>query len=226
MMKNYDQSVEINHNPNRSYIPDHPYRILIAGDSGSGKTNLLLDLTKHQRPDIDKIYLYVKDPFESEHQLLINGREKIGIESLKNPKAFVDYSQTVDDVYGHLEDYNPTKKRRVLIVFDDMISDMESNKKLSPIATELFLRGRKLNFLLTLISQSYFKVSKFIRLDVTHYFIMKIPKKFLASNHSFEIDFTDCMTFYEDYTKEPYSFLVKDTTLSSENPLPFRKNVL
>ena len=130
MMKNYDQSVEINHNPNWPYIPDHPYRILIIGGSGSGKTNVLLNLIKHQRPDIDKIYLYVKDPFESKYQLLINGREKVGIENLKNPKAFIDYSQTIDDVYENLEDYNPTKKRRVLIVFDDMIADMESHKKM------------------------------------------------------------------------------------------------
>ena len=98
MMKYYDQLVEINHNPNWPYIPDHPYRILIIGGSGSGKTNPLLNLIKKQRPDIDKIYLYVKDPFESKYQLLINGREKVGIENLKNPKAFIDYSQTIDDV--------------------------------------------------------------------------------------------------------------------------------
>ena len=76
--------------------------------------------------------------------MLINGQEKVGIEALKNPKTFIDYSQTIDDVYENLKDY-PTKKRRVLIVFDDMIADMESNKKLSPIVTELFLKGRKLN---------------------------------------------------------------------------------
>ena len=130
MMKNYDQSVEINHNPNWSYIPDHPYRILIIGDSGLGKTNVLLNLIKHQRPDIDKIYSCVKDPFKSKYQLLINGREKVGIKPLKNPKEFIDYSQTIEDVYENLEGYNPTKKRRVLKVFDDMIADMESSKKI------------------------------------------------------------------------------------------------
>ena len=127
-MKNYDQSFEINHNPNWSYIPNHPYRILIIGGSRSGKTNVLLNLIKHQRPDIDKIYFYVKDPFKSKYQFLINRREKAGIEKLKNPKALIDYSQTIDHVYENLEDYNPTKKRRVLIVFDDKISYMESNK--------------------------------------------------------------------------------------------------
>ena len=80
-------------------------------------------------------------------------------------------------VYENLEDYNPKKKRRVLIVFDDMIADMKSNKKLSPIVTELFLRGRKLNVLLVFISQTYFKVPKTIRLNATHYFMMKIPNK-------------------------------------------------
>ena len=79
---------------------------------------MLLNLIKHQQPDIDKIYLYIKDPFESKNQLLINGRKKVGIEIVKNPKALIDYSQTIDDVYENLEDYNPTKKRRVLIVFD------------------------------------------------------------------------------------------------------------
>ena len=130
MIKNYDQSVEINHNPNWPYIPDHPYSILIVGGSGSGKNNLLLKLIKNQQPDIDRIYLYIKDPFESKYQLLINGKERVGIEILKNPKTFIDFSQTIDDVYENLEDCNPTKKRRVLIVFDDMIRWYESNKKI------------------------------------------------------------------------------------------------
>ena len=92
--------------------------------------------------------------------MLTNGKAKVGIKHLKNPKAFFDYSKTIDDVYENLEDYNPKKKRRVLIVFDDVIVDMESNKLLSPIVNELFLRERKLNIWLAFISQSYFKVSK------------------------------------------------------------------
>ena len=71
--------------------PDHPHKILIIGGSGSEKTNVLLNLIKQQQPDIDKIYLYVKDPFESKYQLLINGREKVGIKTIRNPKAFIDY---------------------------------------------------------------------------------------------------------------------------------------
>ena len=124
-----------NHNPNWIYIPHYPYRILTIGDSGLGKTNVLLHLIKHQQPDIDKIYLYVKNPSKSKYQLLMNGREKVGNENLKNPKAFIDYSQIIDDVCESLEDYNPTKKTRVLKVFGDIIEDMESNKKLSPEVT-------------------------------------------------------------------------------------------
>ena len=136
----------------------------------------------------------------------------------------------MDEVYEHLEDYNPTKKRRVLTVFDDMIADMESNKNLSPKVTELFLKGRKLNISLVFISPSYFKVPKIVRRNATHHFIMKIAMKRelqqIASNRLLDIDFTDFMKLYKEYTKEPYSFLVNDTTLSSDNPLRFRKNLL
>ena len=83
MVKNYDELVETNHNPNWPYIPDHLYRTIIIGRSGSGKTNVLLNLMKNQRPYIGKIYLYVKDPFESKYQLLINLREKVGIKKFK-----------------------------------------------------------------------------------------------------------------------------------------------
>ena len=108
---------------------------------------------------------------------LLHGRQKVGIENLKNPKALIDYSQTIDDVYENFEDCNPTKKRRVLPVLDDMIANMESNKKLSPIVTELFLGGKKLNISLVFISQSYFKVPETIRLNTTHYFFMNFPNK-------------------------------------------------
>ena len=177
-MKNYDESVEKNNNSNWPYIPDHPYRILIIVASESGKTNVLLNSIKNQQPDIDKTYLYVKVvSTESKYRFLINGREKVGIKKLKNQKAFIDYLQTTDDVYEDLEDCNPTKKWRVLIVFYEMIADMESNKALSPTVTQLFLRGRKINISLVFISQSYFKMSKAIRLNATYYFIMKIPKE-------------------------------------------------
>ena len=117
---------------------------------------MLLNLIKNQQRNIDNIYLYLKDPFQSKHQFLINGREKVGIKELKNPKAFIDHSQTFDEIYETLGKYNSTKKRKVLIVFDDKIvikakKILEANKKLSPIATELFLRERKVNISLVFI---------------------------------------------------------------------------
>ena len=90
--------------------------------------------------------------------MLINRRKKVGIKKLKTSTAFIDYSQTIDDVYENLKDYDPLKKRKVLIVFDDMIADVEDNKKSNPIVIELFLRGTNLNMSLVFISQSYFKV--------------------------------------------------------------------
>ena len=185
---------------------------------------------KYQLPDIDKIYLYAKDPFESEYLFLINGRKKVGINELKNPKAFIEYLQTIDDVYENLEDYNPTRKRKVLIVLDDMTANMEANKKLSPIVTELFLRGRKLNISFVFVSKSYFKVFRTTRLNAAHYFIMKIPNgrklRHIAPNNLSDIESKDFMKFYKDYTKKKFSFLVNDTTLSSDNPLRFRKTLL
>ena len=129
-MKNYDESFEINHNPSWLYISDCLYRILIIGYSGSDKTNVLLNSIKHQRPDIGNTYLFVKIPFKSKYQSLINGREKSGIKKLKSLKAFTDYSQKSDAVYENLEDYNLTKKRKVLIAFHDMITDVIANKQI------------------------------------------------------------------------------------------------
>ena len=108
---------------------------------------------------------------------------------------------------------------------------MINNNKLNPIVTELFNRGRKLNISIVFITQSYFKVPKDVRLiHSTHFFIMKIPNKRelqqIALNHSSDIDFKDFMNIYKKYTKEPYSFLVNDTTLPSDDPLRFRKNLL
>ena len=142
----------------------------------------------------------------------------------------MEYSNDMQDVYKNIEDYNPIKKRKILIVFDDMIADMINNNKLNPVVTELFIRGRKLNIFIVFITQSYFKVPKDVRLNSTHFFIMKIPNKRelqqIALNHSSDIDFKDFMQFYKKCTTEPYSFLVNDTTLPSDDPLRFRNNVL
>ena len=126
------------------------------------------------------------------------------------------------DVYKNIEDYNPDKKRKVLITFDDMMADTINNKILNPVVTELFIRGRKLNISIVFITQSYFNVSKDIRLNSTHIFILKIPNTIeiqqIALNHSSDIDFKDFMKIYRKCTTEPYSFLVIDTTLPLDNP--------
>ena len=213
-MINFDDHTNeniIQHNSKWPYIPDHPYRIPIIGGSGSGKTNALLSLINSQ-PDIDKIYLYAKDPYEKKYQYLINKREKVGLNHFNYPKAFMEYSNNMQDVYKNIEDYNPIKKRKILIVF------------------ELFIRGRKLNISIVFITQSYFKVPKDVRLNSTYFFIMKIPNKRelqqIALNHSSDMNIKDFMNIYKRYTTEPYSLLVNDTTLPSDDPLRFRKNLL
>ena len=108
---------------------------------------------------------------------LLTEEKKQELIKLKNQKAFIDYSQTIDDVYQNVKDYNPMKKRKALIVFDDVIARMKANKKLSPRVTEFFLRERKLNILLVFISQYYFKLSKSMRLHSRHSFIIEIPNK-------------------------------------------------
>ena len=107
------------------------------------------------------------------YQFLINKRESTALKHFNDSKAFIEYSNNKIDIYKNIEDYNPNKKRKILIVFDDMITDMLCNKKLNPIVTELFIRGRKLSIFLVSITQSYFAVSKDIRLNSMHYFIMK-----------------------------------------------------
>ena len=187
----YANQNKIKHNLKWPYIPDDPRRIHIKRGSRSGKTNALLNLTNNQ-PDIDEIYLYAKDPYKAKYQLLNNKRENTGLEHINNPKAFVEYSDDMRDIYKNIEGYNIGKKREILIVFDDMIADMINNKKINPVVTEFFTRGRKLNISVVFITQSYFKVPKEGRLNTTHFFIMKIPNKRdfqqIALNHLSDID--------------------------------------
>ena len=160
------------HNPNWPKIPDHPYRILIV----IAKPNAFLSLINHES-DIDKVYLYAKDPYEAKYQLLIKKRENTFFKVFKWFKAFTKYLNDMDDIYGNTEECNPNIKRKMLVVFDDMNADMLSNEKLNPIETDLFITGRKLNISLVFITQSYFAVSKNIRLNSTHFFVRKIPNK-------------------------------------------------
>ena len=135
------------HNKKWPFIPDYPYRILIIGGSGSRKTNPLLNLINVQ-DDIDKIYLYAKDLSDP----------LIGIRYCNDPNAFIECSNTMVDVYENMDDYNPSKKRKNLIVFDDMITENMTNKKYQVIIKELFISRRKLNISLVFTTQSYFSV--------------------------------------------------------------------
>ena len=135
----------------------------------------------------------------------------------------------MDDVYENTNDYNLSRKREILIVFDDMIADIMNNKKFQAIIKELFIRCRKLNISLVFITQSYFSVPKDVRLNSTHYLIMKINNKIelqnIAINHFADIDYKDFMKIYRECTKELYNFLTIDTMLPVSNPLRFRKNL-
>ena len=172
--------------------------------------------------------MYAKDLEEPTYQLFLKKRKNAGIKNLNDPNAFIEYSNTVDDVYNNIDDYNPKKKRKVLIVFDDLIADVMTNKKFQAIIKELFIRSRKLNISLVFITQSYFSVSKEVRLNITHYVIFKVNSRRelqqIAIDHSADIDYKDFLRIYRNCTNEPYYFLTIDTTLSADNPMRFRKN--
>ena len=208
------------------FIPDYPYRILTIGGSGSGKTNVLLTLIKEQ-DDIDKIYLYAKDLSEPKNGFLIS--EDAVTKHLNDPNAFIECSNSMDDVYKNTDDYNPNRTRKILVIFDDMIADIMTNKKFLTIIKELFITFRKLNISLVFITQSYFPVPKDVRLNSTYYLIMKInDKKELQNiviNHSADIDYKDFMKIYRECRRKPYSFFTIDSTLPESNPLRFRKNL-
>ena len=133
------------HNPNWPEIPDHPYRILIAGGSGSRKTNAFLNRINHE-PDIEEVLSYAKDPYEAKYQLLIKKRESTSLKYLNDSKAFIECSNDMDNIYKNIEEYISNKKQKKLILFGNMIADMLINKKLNSIVTELSIRGRKSNF--------------------------------------------------------------------------------
>ena len=173
--------------------------------------------------------MYAKDPYEAKYQCLINKREGVGVDHFNDPKAFIEYSNDTHDVYKNINDYNLDKENKILILFDDMSNDMIHNKKLISIVTELFIRGRKLNIYLAFITESYFKVPKDVRLNTIHLFIAKVPNKRelqqIAIYHSSDTSAKDFINIYRKFTVEPYSFFVNDTTLASDNPLRFRKNL-
>ena len=200
------------------------YRMLLIGPSGSGKTNGLLNLIQKEDNEslVDKIYLYAKDLSE-----LIKKREDTAIKNLDDQSTFIEYSNTADDVYNNIDDYNPKRKRKVLIVSDDMIADIMANKRFQAIIKELFIRCRKLNISLVFITQFYFRVPKEVRLNSRHYLIIKTRdrREFqnIAFNHSAHIDY-ERPEDLRSCTKESFSFLNIDTTLPGDDPMRFRHN--
>ena len=180
-------------------IPNHPCRILIIGNSGLGKTHALLNLINEQ-DDIDKIKLYAKDLSEPKYKFLIKKHKNTGRKHLNDPNVFIECSNTMDDLYENIDYYNPNRKRKILIVLDDLMADITRNKKIQAIIKELFIRCRKLNILVAFIAQSYFFVPKDVRFNSTHYLIMKINNKRelenIARSHSADVDYEDFVKIY------------------------------
>ena len=137
-------------------------------------------------------------------------RESTGLKHFNDPKAFIEDSNDMQDIYKNIQEYNIGKKCKILIVFVDTIADKINDKKLNPVVTESFIRGRKLNISIVFIIQSYFKVQKDVRLNSTHFFIMKIPNKRelqqIALNHSSDIDFKDFIKIHKNVLRNPIFF--------------------
>ena len=188
---------------------------------------MLLNLIENQVDIIYKIYLYTRDPYDVKYQYLINIREKVGIDHFNDPKAVIEHSNDMHDVYKNIDDYNRDKENKILTDSDDMIADINNNRNLNSIVTELFIRGRKLNISLVFITQSYFKVPKDVRLNTTNIFIAKIKNKRelqqIAINHSSDISTKYFINIHRDRPAEPYSLLLNDATLPSDDPFRFRK---
>ena len=176
---------------------------------------------------MDKIYLYAKGPYEAKYHYLIKIRQKVGTDDHNDPRAYIEYSNHMRGVYKNINYYNPDNENKILRVFDDMIADMIHNKTQDSIVSELFIRVRKLNISLVFTTQSHFKVPKDVILNTTHFFIAKLPNKTElqqnAINHSSDISPKDFINIYQECTVEPYSFLVNDNALATDNPLRFRK---
>ena len=174
--------------------------------------------------------MYAKDLSEAKYEFLIKKRKDAGIKHLNYSNASIEGSNTIYEVYENIDEYNTTRKEKVLIVFDDMITDIMTNKKFQAVAKELFIKCRKLSISLVFITQPYFSVPKDVRLNSTHYWIIKINNRNelqnIAINHSADIDYLDFMKIYRECTKEPYSFFTIDTTFPASDSLRFRKNLL
>ena len=189
---------------------------MIIGPSGSGKTNYLLCSIQKDNNIIDKTYLYAKDLEEPKYKLLINKREQAGINFNNDPTASFKYPNSMDDILSNIEDYNKKRRRKVLAIFDDMISHVLFDKKAQQILKDLSIRCRKLNISICFLTQAYFSVPKYVRLNCTHYILFKLNNKRelqnIAINHSADIDYKDFIKIYRHCIKEPFNFLTIDTT--------------
>ena len=208
-MLNLDNIVS-NKNTSSTEHNSWPFRMIIIGPSGSGKTNTLLHLINNLHP-IDKIYLYAKDINEPKYEYLINKREQAGIKSLNDPH--------------NVNNYNKNRDKKVLIAFDDTTADVEYNKNFKRIIKELFYRARKINVSIVFITQSYFRALKDVRLNSTHYVLMKIDNKKelkrIAEEKSGNLDYKDFLKIYNYCTREPYSFMTINARPTAT--IPFKK---
>ena len=161
---------------------------------------------------------------------MIKKCEDVGIKRCNDPNAFIEFSNRMDDVYQNIDNYNPSRKRKISILPDDMIADIMTNKHFQAIIKELLVRCRKLNISFFFISQSYFSVPTDVRLNSTHYLIMKINSRKelqnIAANILAHIDYNNFVRIYKECTRKPYSFLTIDTMLPASDPLRFGKNLL
>ena len=159
--------------------------------------------------------ILIKDLEEPKYKLLTDKRERAGINFNNGPTAFIEYSNSMDDTLSNIEDYSKKRKRKVLIIFDDMISHVMLDKKAQQILKDLFIRCRKLNISLCFLIQSYFSVPKNVRLNYTNYILFKLNNKRelqnIAINHSADIDYKDFIKIYRDCTRKPFNFLTIDT---------------
>ena len=223
-MLNLDNIVS-NKNTGFSEDNDWPFRMLIIGPSGSGKTNTLLHLINNLH-SIDKIYLYAKDIRKPKYEYLINKREQAGIKNLNDPHAFIEYSDDMNDVLDDINNYNKNRDKKVLIVFDNMIADIEYNKNFKRIIKELFYRARKINVSIAFITQSYFRALRDARLNSTHYILTKIGNKKelkgIAEEKLGHLHYKDFLKIYNCCTRNPYSFMTIDTRPTAS--IIFKKN--
>ena len=187
-----------------------PFRMLIVGPSGSGKTNTLLHLINNLHP-IDKIYLYAKNIHEPKYEYLINKREQAGIKSLNDPHAFIEYSDDMNDVLDDINNCNKNRDKKLPIVFDDMIADIEYNENFKRIITELFYRVLKINVSIVFITQSYFRALG-----------NKKELKRIAEEKSGHLDYKDFLKIYNCCTRKPYSCMTIDTRHTAS--ITFKKN--